>query len=181
MGSLRSTDGGKTWTQITSAASGQSFVGVGFSKMAFSTSNTNLVVASTAGDIGFDFGLEQDANSTARGLYYSTDAGATWNRVTLSDSAVPASVTGVVYNATQGAFYAAIRRHGVYSSTDGQHFTRLATQPTAGLASGNCPANQNSANCQIYRAEFAVTPARNEMYVWVVDAQNGVGEIDDGI
>jgi hypothetical protein len=181
MGILRSTDGGTTWTQITSAASGQSFVGVGFSKMAFSTSNTNLVVASTAGDIGLDFGLEQDANSTARGLYYSVDAGATWNRVTLSDSAVPASATGVVYNSTQGAFYAAIRRHGIYSSTDGQHFTRLATQPTAGLASGNCPAGSNSANCQIYRAEFAVTPARNEMYVWVVDAQNGVGEIDDGI
>jgi hypothetical protein len=104
LGILRSTDGGTTWTQITSAASGQSFVGVGFSKIAFSTSNTSLVVASTAGDIGFDFGLEQDAFSTARGLYYSIDAGATWNRVTLSDSAIPASVTGVVYNATQGAF-----------------------------------------------------------------------------
>jgi len=182
MGILRSTDGGATWTQITSAASGQSFVGVGFSKMAFSTSNTNLVVASTAGDIGIDFGLEQDANSTARGVYYSVDAGATWNRVMLSDSAVPASATGVVYNASQGStgtFYAAIRRHGIYSSTDGQHFTRLATQPTAGLASANCPAGSNSANCQIYRAEFAVTPARNEMYVWVVDAQSS--EIDDGI
>src|SRR6202521_1154910 len=179
MGILRSTDGGTTWTQITSAASGQSFVGVGFSKMAFSTSNTNLVVASTAGDIGLQFGLEQDANSTARGLYYSTDAGATWNRVILSDSGVPASVKGVVYNSTQGAFYAAIRRHGIYSSTDGQHFTRLPTQPTAGLGSGNCPANQNSTNCQIYRAEFAVTPGRNEMYVWVVDVQSG--ELDDGI
>ena len=117
MGILRSTDGGATWTQITAAASGQSFLGVGFSKMAFSTSNTNLVVASTAGDIGFDYGLEQDAVSTARGLYYSTDAGATWNRVTLSDGAVAASVTGVVYNPSQGAngtFYAAIRRHGIY-------------------------------------------------------------------
>src|SRR5713226_5628017 len=181
MGILRSTDGGATWMQITSAASGQSFLGVGFSHIAFSTSNTNLVVASTAGDIGFDFGLEQDAISTARGLYYSIDAGATWHRVLLSDSAVPASAKGVVYNATQGAFYAAIRRHGIYSSTDGQHFTRLATQPTPGLVSGNCPANSNSTNCQIYRAEFAVTPGRNELYVWVVDAQNGVGEIDDGI
>src|SRR5882762_2590027 len=181
MGILRSTDGGATWAQITSAASGQSFLGIGFSHIAFSTSNTNLVVASTAGDIGFDFGLEQDTNSTARGLYYSVDAGATWNRVILSDNAIPASVKGVVYNSTQGAFYAAIRRHGIYSSTDGQHFTRLATQPTAGLASGNCPAGSNSTNCQIYRAEFAVTPGRNEMYVWVVDAQNGVGEIDDGI
>jgi len=181
MGILRSTDGGATWAQITSAVSGQSFLGIGFSHIAFSTSNTNLVVASTAGDIGLDFGLEQDGVSTARGLYYSIDAGATWNRVTLSDSAIAASVKGVVYNSTQGAFYAAIRRHGIYSSTDGHNFTRLATQPTAGLATANCPANSNSANCAIYRAEFAVTPSRNEMYVWVVDDQNGVGEIDDGI
>jgi hypothetical protein len=185
MGILRSTDGGATWgLPITSATSGQSFVGIGFSHIAFSTTNTNLAVASTAGDIGFDFGLEQDAISTARGLYYSIDAGATWNRVTLADNAVPNSVKGVVFDPSQGAngtFYAAIRRHGIYSSTDGQHFTRLATQPTTGLASGNCPATSNSTGCPIYRAEFAVTPGRNELYVWVVDVQSGVGEVDDGI
>lgn len=182
MGILRSTDGGATWTQITRAASGQSFLGIGFSKIAFSIKNPDLVVATTAGDIGFLFGLEQDGNSTARGLYFSTDAGATWNRVTLSDGAVPASTTGLVYNPSQGAtgtFYAAIRRHGIYSSTDGLHFTRLATQPTVGLASVNCPAGSNSAGCPIYRAEFTVTPGRNEMYAWIVDAQ--ATDTDDGI
>ncbi len=179
MGILRSTNGGITWQQITSAASGQSFLGIGFSKIAFSTTNTNLVVASTAGDIGFTFGLEQDGVATARGLYYSIDAGAIWHRVTLSDNAVAASATGVVYNTTQGAFYAAIRRHGIYSSTDGQHFTRLATQPTARLTTANCPAASNSGSCPIYRAEFAVTPGRNELYVWVVDVQ--LSEVDDGI
>jgi hypothetical protein len=183
MGILRSTDGGATWTQITSAASGQSFLGIGFSHIAFSTTNTNLAVASTASDIGFDFGLEQDAVSTARGLYYSADAGATWHRVTLPTNTVPASVKGVVFDPSQGAngtFYAAIRRHGIYSSTDGQNFTRLATQPTAGLTSANCPANSNSSSCPIYRAEFAVTPGRNELYVWIVDVQSGT-EVDDGI
>jgi hypothetical protein len=179
MGILRSTNGGATWTQIQTAASGQSFLGIGFSKIAFSTTNANLVVATTAGNLGLSFGLEQDANSTARGIYYSIDAGATWNRVILSDSAIPASATGLIYNAGQGAFYAAIRRHGIYSSTDGQHFTRLATQPTPGLTTTNCPANSNSSNCPLYRAEFAVTPGRNEMYVWVYDLANS--EIDDGI
>src|SRR6266849_2192573 len=48
LGMLRSTDGGTTWSRITSAASGQSFVGVGFSKIAFSTANSSLVVAATA-------------------------------------------------------------------------------------------------------------------------------------
>jgi hypothetical protein len=180
MGILRSTDGGATWTQITSAASGQSFLGIGFSKIAFSSSNSNLAVATTAGDIGFDFGLEQDGVSTARGIYYSTNAGATWNRVILSDGAVPASTTGLVYNSTQGAFYAAIRRHGLYSSTDGQHFTRLTNQPIPGLATAQCPSGSNGASCQLYRAEFAVTQARNEMYVWIVDVQSGA-VVDRGI
>ena len=70
LGILRSTDGGSTWTHIQSAASGQSFLGVGFSKIAFSTANPDLVVAATAGDLGLRLGKEQDAVSTARGLYY---------------------------------------------------------------------------------------------------------------
>ena len=188
MGILRSADGGATWTQIQSAGTGQSFLGIGFSKIAFSTANPSLVVAATAGDNGLYVGREEDGNSTARGLYYSQDGGITWNRVILSDSAIPASATAVVYNPSQGAggtFYAFIRRHGLYSSTDGQHFTRLITQPSAGLASGLCPAGSNATSCLIYRGEFAVVPGRNEMYVWIVDVQpdnsNNPAPVDEGI
>jgi hypothetical protein len=188
LGILRSTDGGATWTQVQSAGTGQSFLGIGFSKIAFSTVNPNLVVAATAGDNGLYVGREEDGNSTARGLYYSQDAGATWNRVVLSDNAVPASASAVIYNPSQGAsgtFYAFIRRHGLYSSSDGQHFARVTAQPTPGMASANCPAGSNSSSCQIYRGEFAVVPGRNEMYVWVVDVQpDGNGNpssVDDGI
>ncbi len=174
LGILRSADGGSTWTQIQSAGTGQSFLGIGFSKIAFSTANSSLVVAATAGDNGLYVGREEDGNSTARGLYYSQDGGVTWNRVILSDGAVPASATAVIYNPSQGGsgtFYAFIRRHGLYSSTDGQHFTRLIAQPSAGLASGLCPPGSNAGSCLIYRGEFAVVPGRNEMYVWVVDVQ----------
>ncbi len=189
LGILRSADGGATWTQpIQSAGTGQSFMGIGFSKIAFSTANPNLVVAATAGNNGLYVGLEEDGNSTARGLYFSADGGLRWNRVILSDGAVPASATAVVYNASEatgGTFYAFIRRHGLYSSTDGQHFARLTTQPTAGLASANCPAGSNASSCPIYRGEFAVVPGRNEMYVWVVDVQpdeNGDPQaVDEGI
>jgi len=186
LGILRSADGGATWTQIQSLGTGQSFLGIGFSKIAFSTANPNLVVAATAGDNGLYVGREEDGNSTARGLYYSQDGGMTWNRVILSDgAAAPASATAVIYNQSQGAFYASIRRHGLYSSTDGQHFTRLNTQPGAGLASGLCPAVSNALSCLIYRGEFAVVPGRNEMFVWVVDVQpdnNGnPAAIDEGI
>jgi len=190
LGILRSTNGGSTWTTppIESAASGQSFLGIGFSKIAFSTANSNLVVAATAGDNGLCLGEEaaaagdnspclgpeEDGTSTVVGLYYSLDGGATWNRATLTDGSVPASATAVIYNPSQGAngtFYAFIRRHGLYSSTDGQNFTPLTTQPTAGLGSANCPASSNATTCPIYRGELAVVPGRNEMYVWVVDVQ----------
>ena len=188
LGILRSADGGSTWSEIESARTGQSLLGIGFSKIAFSTANPSLVVAAAAGDNGLYVGLEEDGNSTARGLYYSQDAGVTWNRVVLSDGAVPASATAVIFNpkqGTSGTFYAFIRRHGLYSSTDGQHFTRAGTQPTAGLASGNCPASSNASTCFIYRGEFAVVPGRNEMYAWIVDVQPGgngdPSPVDEGI
>jgi hypothetical protein len=187
LGILRSADGGSTWTQIQSSGTGQSFLGVGFSKIAFSTANPNLAVAATAGDNGLYVGREEDGNSTARGLYFSQDGGVAWNRAILSDGAVPGSATAVAYNPSQagGTFYAFIRRHGLYSSTDGQHFTRLTTQPTAGLGSGLCPAGSNSSGCLIYRGEFAVAPGRNEMYVWVVDVQpdayGNPAAVDEGI
>ena len=190
LGILRSSDGGATWTQITGQGkpADEIFFGIGFSKIAFSTANSTLAVAATAGDNGLDLGLEEDANSTARGLYYSQDAGASWNRVVLSDGAVGASATAVIYNPSAGAggtFFASIRRHGLYSSTDGAHFTRLATQPGAGLASNVCPAISNASTCLIYRGEFAVVPGRNEMYAWVVDVQpdnNGnPAPVDEGI
>jgi hypothetical protein len=188
LGILRSADGGLTWTQILSAASGQSFLGIGFSKIAFSTATPRLVVATTAGDNGLYVGREQNANSTARGLYFSSDTGVTWNRVIFSDTAVPASATSVVYNPNQGAtgtFYAFIRRHGLYSSTDGQHFSRLAAQPAPGLATANCPASSNAITCLIYRGEIAVVPGRNEMYVWVVDVQPDINgnpaPVDEGV
>ncbi|MGB6776632.1 MAG: hypothetical protein WBE45_19845 [Terriglobales bacterium] len=190
LGMLRSADGGSTWTQITGIGqpADQSFLGIGFSKIAFSMANPSLVVAATAGDNGLCVGLEaaaggdnspclgpeEDGNSTARGLYYSQNGGVTWNRATLTDGSVPASATAVIYNATSATFYASIRRHGLYSSTDGQHFTRLTTQPTEGLASALCPASSNATTCLIYRGEFAVVPGRNEMYVWVVDVQGDV-------
>jgi hypothetical protein len=189
LGILLSANAGLTWTQITGIGQtpDQSFLGIGFTKIAFSTANPNIVVAAAAGDNGLCLGLEaaaggnspclgpeEDGNSTVRGLYYSQNAGATWNRATLTDGSVPASATAVIYNpmqGTNGTFYAFIRRHGLYSSTDGINFTPLAAQPSAGLASANCPTTSNATTCLIYRGELAVVPGRNEMYVWIVDVQ----------
>ena len=190
LGILLSTNGGSSWSQITGIGQppNQSFLGVGFSKIAFSTSSPSLVVAATAGDNGVCLGEEaaagtgngaclgpeEDGSSTVRGLYFSTNAGATWSRTIMTDGSVPASATSVIYNPSQGTtgtFYAFIRRHGLYSSTDGQHFARVTTLPITGLASANCPTSSNAMSCTIYRGEFAVVSGRNEMYVWIVDVQ----------
>jgi len=181
LGILRSTDAGQNWTLITTDSTGtRSFAGMGFSKIAFSTSNPNLVVAAAAAaSQGISENLEQ--SSLNRGLYYSTDGGASWTYAAVKDGGTtitPASTTGVVFNANAGSgtFYAAARFHGIYSSTDGINWTRLATQPGPGLTTAACPPS-TSQNCPIYRGELAVVPGRNEMYVWYVDAS----QTDKGI
>src|SRR5439155_3091282 len=118
LGILRSADGGQTWTLIPQDANGtHSFAGLGFSQIAFSTANPNVVVAAAGSATeGIVEGLENPV-TTNRGLYYSTDAGLTWRVATVSDTGVTttaASVTSVAYNAAAAGFFAAIRFHGVY-------------------------------------------------------------------
>jgi hypothetical protein len=178
LGMLRSTNGGDLWTLITSDIAGtHPFAGLGFSKIAFSTANPSLVVAGMASTtMGITENLE---NTSSRGIYVSTNAGSTWTFATIQDSGVtisPSSATSVVYNATAGKFFAAVRNHGFYSSPDGITWSRLATQPGSALTTGNCP-SVSGASCPMYRGEMAVVPGRNEMYVWFVD----VNETDQGI
>jgi hypothetical protein len=179
VGILRSINGGSTWTTISSADNGaHPFLGLGFTKIAFSIPNPNLVVAaSAASSVGVDNGA---IASSIRGLYTSSDGGQGWSLDNLGVSPA-ASATAVVFNANAGppgTFFAAIRYHGFYSSADGITWTRLPTQPGSNLGLVNCPATLPATPaCPIYRGELAVVPGRNEMYVWYVD----VNENDQGI
>jgi hypothetical protein len=188
LGILRSADAGVSWTLIPSDSSGsRSFAGMGFSKIAFSSGSSNKAVAATAGTPeGIVEGLENPLTANL-GLYYSADNGASWTFANVSDGGLavaPGSATSVVYNAGAGQFFAALRYHGFYSSSDGgQTWSRLLSQPGGGLSTSACPANPSSSNCPIYRAEFAVVPGRNEMYVWYVDANDfdqGIWKSTDG-
>jgi hypothetical protein len=123
LGILRSSDGGNLWILITQDSTGtRSLAGLGFSKIAFSTANPNLVVAAAAGATqGVIEGLENPVSAN-RGLYYSTDGGQSWTYANIKDGGVvtaPDSASSVVYNAGAGMFFAVLRYHGLYSSSDG--------------------------------------------------------------
>jgi hypothetical protein len=194
LGILRSTNGGQTWTLISQDSTGtHPFAGLGFSQIAFSSANPSLVVAAAgSASEGIVEGLENPV-AVNRGLYYSANAGLTWQAAAVNDSGASvtsASGTAVVFNKAAAKFYAAIRFHGFYSSPDGITWTRLATQPGIGLTVTACPAQKVSpsncpisSNCPIYRGEIAVVLNRagpnnlGEMYAWYVDANS----LDQGI
>lgn len=189
LGILRSADAGNTWTLISQDKSPtpRQFAGLGFSKIAFSATNPSLVVAAAGATAeGITENLENPVLAN-RGIYYSTDAGSSWSYATVKDGSTvidPASVSSVVYNAAAGEFFAAISLHGIYSSADGENWSRLNSQPGAGLTTASCPSHIASPSvCPIYRGEFADVPNRTgpsgmgEMYVWYVEANDNDGGI----
>jgi hypothetical protein len=183
LGILRSADGGNSWTLISTANSGAlSFSGLGATRMAFSTAQTGTVVAAMAATAEGEVDNAITAN-TSRGLYTSTDAGQSWTYDALFAGANEAtSATSVVYNATAGLFFAALRYHGFYSSPDGLTWTLLANQPGApGLLNATaCPENY-STGCPIYRGEITLVSGRNEMYVWFISLDSNNNPVDQGI
>ncbi len=184
LGILRSTNAGNTWTLIPTANAGTlSFSGLGTTRMAFSTANTNTVVAAMA---AASEGVTDGAltGSTYRGLYTSTNAGQTWtyDAIFSGGASESTSATSVVYNSAAALFFAALRYHGIYSSPDGLTWTRLANQPGASglLSTAACPQTY-STSCPIYRGEITVVPGRNEMYAWFVSPDTNGNPVDQGI
>ncbi len=183
LGFLRSIDNGANWNLISTANPGLSLAGLGVSNTAWGTTTglTNTVVAA----LGFTAEGIDEGNFTGaskRGVYASTDGGSTWTYEIPTDGTVSSNATDIVFNAKAnggaGAYFAAIRWHGVYTSTNGTTWTRMATQPGSLLTLSNCPSGSNATNtCPMYRGQFAVVPGRNEMYFWFVDPGDG----DQGI
>ncbi len=189
LGILLSTNAGSTWTLVSTANGGAlSFSGLGGTRMAFSTASgqTSTVVSAMATTSEGMVDGAVTANTT-RGLYTSLDAGQTWNYDAMVDpggATDATSATSVVYNATAGLFFAAIRYHGFYSSPDGVNWTRLAVQPGgAALSTTVCPPLSTSSSyaCPIYRGEITVVPGRNEMYVWYISLAANGSPVDEGM
>lgn len=207
-GILRSTDGGSHWTLISQssdetvgAVTNYTFTGNGFAGFAWGTvSGTPVVVAAVS---QAEQGVEVSAGSVQRnilGIYYSTDLGQTWFMATISDPGGPVqsnqtdfvpcdspgrlpcgnAVTSIVWNPVRKEFFAAVRYHGYYGSSDGQNWTRLASQPGANLTTAMCPANykySGSQACPIFNGVLAVQPVTGDTFALTTDGN----DLDQGL
>lgn len=190
-GLLRSADGGATWTLVQLSQDGtngqHSFVGLSAAAIAWSASSPSRVVAAFSNSPQAAIVGATNAASVA-GLYYSTDAGVTWQMATLYDGAsvvqtpqplgtgqVGNAATSVVWDAQRASFYAAVRGHGYYSSSDGATWKRLTAQPGTSLTATNCPVGANgsgASTCPIFRGTLAVQPVTGDLFALTVDSGN---------
>ena len=197
-GLLRSADNGVTWTLIQNSQDGvaghHSFSGLGFAGFAWSTGTPGTVVAAVSQAAEGVLVNAPDATNSVMGLYYSTDAGVTWQMATIMDDGSQSvqnpqdpsqllggrAATSVVWNPVRQRFYGSIRYHGYYESPDGVTWTRLTNQPGQGLTATNCPSDPTSlgsASCPIFRGELAVQPETGDTFALTVDQNN----LDQGL
>ncbi|HZZ37813.1 MAG TPA: sialidase family protein [Acidobacteriaceae bacterium] len=187
VGILRSSDNGNSWSLIQRSAPAPSgerfnFAGTAFSGFAWSTATPGLVVAAVS-DSGYAAIAGASNTQNALGLYYSLDAGNTWQLATIEDGSsviqsgstlviATNAATAVMWNAVRRRFYAAVRYHGYYESTDGITWTRLAHQPGANLTPLLCPTDggtSGSPACPIFRGALATQPATGDLFALTVD------------
>lgn len=197
-GILRSANGGTTWSLTQRTADPQnnctgledySFAGEAFAGFAWSTTNTQLVVAAVTQAYEGTLVNAQVSGLSYEGLYYSPDAGVCWYLATITDGGGADvqgpndgftkpdgnGATSVIWNPVRSLFFAAVRFHGYYQSPDGVTWTRVAQQPGGGLTAFLCPTNplsSGSIGCPIFRGTLAVNPFTGDTFAWTVDAYN---------
>jgi hypothetical protein len=129
VGILKSSDGGSTWTgPIATASDAQhsrtySFVGGSISKILIDPHDPKILLA-TVGSASQAAGRQPDV-----GVYESVDGGSSWiQTLNLVDAQqVAHDSTDLLYEPTQGIYYAALRGLGIYSYKVGQTWVPISS------------------------------------------------------
>jgi len=143
-GILVSRDGGATWRAVESANGGaHPFKGMGISRIVIDPGNPGVLLATTG--VGSDFNFAHSAYPQKNpafdhlGIYRSTDAGASWNRVNAT-AITGNNVNGffhidLVHEPVRDVFVAGISNRGLWVSETGLVWSTFedAGLPTAGL------------------------------------------------
>lgn len=125
VGILKSTDGGSTWSIVSSADNGaHSFLGLSVDRIVIDPANPQHLVAATQAT-----NAKTSLPYPEAGIYDSTDGGATWSLRQQFTNLLgsPSGVTDLVYDPTAKMYYAAVTGTGVYSSPDGDTWTQTST------------------------------------------------------
>jgi photosystem II stability/assembly factor-like uncharacterized protein len=122
VGILISSDGGQTWRRVESADNGaHPFAGQGFSNILIDPTNPNILLASTGlgTDPNFPYASIPNGNPGFQnlGIYRSADAGNTWTQV-LSATYTSFYHIDLLYEPTQGTYFAGVSERGLFVSTD---------------------------------------------------------------
>ena len=133
VGVLKSTDGGSTWTLVSTATDSNgaplSFLGTSFSKILVDPANHQLLIAATTGGSALN---SIEPLNPAFGIYRSTNAGGSWTRIA---SFAADDVNDLLFDPTTSTYYAAVNSVGFFKSTDqGQTWSALASPFAGGAA-----------------------------------------------
>jgi uncharacterized protein (TIGR03437 family) len=167
-GLLKSTDGGTSWTLLTGPASATvpqrpAFINSAMQRIALDPTNANTVyVVTSSGELGSASSADADVPLGQRGIFKSTDGGATWALLDVAGNSGQENGTDVMLDPlNKDRAYAAFDGNspnggGIYVSENaGQSWTKAAnglpaTFQRITLASG--PAVAPSTNATIYAA-----------------------------
>ena len=172
VGLMESSDGGVTWTLISSADNGaEQFAGLSITSILVDPQNPQILLMSTAltNDSNLN-GLSSGYNATSNnlpGIYHSSDGGQTWSLGFIPPGTSGADCSQIVYDASTHTYYAAFLGYGFYASSDQGATWNTLADPFANQAP------ISSSNFEV----VSLAAQNGKLYALIADGSGGLGNL----